>query len=511
MAERKKVQKTNPRQKTRHSAPRHNDANKSAVKSVPKTQSIKQKPTKKTAKYNSSAPERIQMEAKKSTSLGSASEKFNTRSKTERSNSVSHSRKQSASKPVSKSRTENINTNTNRTQLHRVKQNNIGVNLSVILGNRLEVRRKRLITFVIAVAVIGAILSFCISSPTGPFERITNSFAVLGGGKYPASISGTGVKALSQINGKSFVLSNSHLDGYNVKGKEFFSIQHNFSNPVLEVSHERTLIYNRESNGFIISNNSDILFEQNLKYPIYTGDIADNGSVAFATKASGYAAQIQVFDRNMKHKFTWYLVEGLISDVALSNNGKYLAISVLKVKDGSFLSEILCFDISKEEPIFTFEEKSVSVVTVEAVSSNCFAYLSNEELCFVNWKTGAKNEAQHDGLKPAFFRVGAEKTYAVFGEAARSLVVIYDKKGNILQKAELSGLIDDISVTKKYIYVLRSNQILVFDWQSNLVGSIMLEQKPFFISTMKNRVYSVDNLALTGHLFLEKEDTSDNK
>lgn len=499
LAERKKVQQINPRQKPKHGTTRRPKVKPAPTSMAKKAKADRSMPS--VAPQNKrSTTEQIPMRAKepvqkvRETSHTNPSAKHSPRATSQRD----------TGKPTPRqARPQSRTGGTAGSTLRPVKHQHsvTGPNLSIVLGNKLKAQRKRLITYVASLAVVGAVVAFCASSPTGPFERITNSFAVMGGGKYPAAISGTGVRALKQDNGKSMVLTGSHLCAYNTAGKEFLNIQHNFSNPVLEVSHERNLVYNRESTGFLITNNSDILYEENLEFSIYTADIADDGTVAFATKSSGYAAQVQVFARGMKQKFTWYLVDGLVSDVTLSENGKYLAVSVLKVKDGSFTSQVHCFRISKEEPLFTLEQKNTSIVALETVSTNCFAYVSKDTLTFVDWKTGAETKASQEGRAPAFFRVGAAGTFGVFGEAAQSLIVFYDRKGRAVKQMEYRGLIDDIAVSKEYIYILRGNQIVVLDWQGMELGTVPLDQKPFYIAAMKKNVYSVDNLALTGHRY----------
>lgn len=379
------------------------------------------------------------------------------------------------------------------------KPKKIGPNLSVVLGNKLKAQRKKMVYYLVSLAVVGSLIAFCASSPTGPIERITNSFAVIGGSSNPASLSGTGVKALKTANNRLFVVSDTHFDAFSASGKQFLSYQHNFSNPVLEVSHERTLVYNRESTGFVIANNSDKIFEQNLEYAIFCADIADCGSVAFATKASGYSAQVQVFARGMKQKFTWYLVDGLISDVALSDNGKYLAVSVLNVSGGVFTSVIYCFKTNSEIPLFTIERSGESVVSLETVSRNCFAYVSEDKISFINWKNGAITTADADNLSPSFLKTHSNGVLGVFSEAARSKIIGFNKKGIKKFEFEYNGLIDDIAFSKNKIYIMRSNQVFQLDIEGNELKTNSLNLKPHFITAVKDKVYCVDNLQITSY------------
>lgn len=366
---------------------------------------------------------------------------------------------------------------------------------SVVLGNREEVRRKRLITTAITLVVVLSVLIFCLTSPTGPIERITNTFALVGGGSYPADLSGSETLFFKNYNDKAFVLSNSHLMGFNSSGKEFINFQHNFSNPVLETSFERVLIYNRESNGFIVANNSNIIFEESLPSSIYCGTIGKNGSMAFATSTQSYAAQLLVFNKSMKQYYSWYLADGLITDIALSNDGDYVALSVLKVKNGIFASEIYCLDTDEETPIFVKEIKDESVIELEVLSSGEFMYISNESTGLVDFDSGeiiligAKNQS------PTHFKSTGDGALAVYSEAARSQVYLFGTDGEAEIFFDYNGIIEDITYYDETFFVLSGNQISVLDSLGKSINTITLNQKPSFIVALDDGgVLATDNL-----------------
>lgn len=383
----------------------------------------------------------------------------------------------------------------NRTRPARRPMPSAGELFSVVLGTKQEVRRKRLITSVIAFVVILSVLVFCLTSPTGPIERITNSFALIGGGDFPANISGSETLAFKNYNEKSFLLSNSHLMGYNSSGKEFINFQHDFSNPVLETSDERILIYNRESNGFIVANNSNILFEESLPSSIYCATIGKNGSMAFVTATTSYAAQILVFSSSMKQYYSWYLADGLITDIALSNNGDYVAVSVLKVKNGIFASEIYCLDTDEENPIFVKEIKDESVVELEVISSGEFMYISNESTAIVDWDSGEILKVGDQNLSPSYFKATGDGALAVYSEAALSQVYLFDSWGDTDTSFEYNGIIEDITFFDETFFILSGNQISVLDILGKQTAVITLTQKPSFIIGVDEKgVLASDNL-----------------
>ena len=359
---------------------------------------------------------------------------------------------------------------------------------SVIRGNKGEVEKKKLISICVSLVLILSVLIFFLTSPTGPVERITNAFEIMGGGNFPATLTGTKLLSFNTVDNKAFALTNSHLCGYTFSGKNFIQLQHGFSNPVLDLSKERALVYNRESNKILIANNSGLVFEQNLEKPVYCADISYNGSVAFACESASYSAQVLVFDKNMKQYYTWYLADGLISDIALSNNGKYVAVAVLKVKNGAFYSQIYCLDTDEKDPIYTKELADETVFKIESTSGSDFVYSSNKKVSFVKWKTGEIINTNGFGA-PTYFNKVSKYYLALYGEANHSDIVLYNSSGEIKHQFEHNGIIDDISVFDDTVYILSSNKITCFDFKKTTEKTITLDNNV-------NNVLGVDGGAL---------------
>lgn len=492
MAERKKIQKVNVKGSVKNNPPRR------GVKAGEhSSREITSKPRKKDDLDKTAQTNHITM-------MPQVNNNIDRQNKSQKSSlPKSHRREFSAKSEASTAGRPRQNKQTAKRKSSVTRPIDFGTNfeksLTVILGKKTETRRKRLITSLIAFVIITTIIIFCSTSPTGPIERITNSFTVMGGGKFPVSISGNDVLTLKTENDKSFLLTDSHLCGYNSSGKEFVNYQHNFSNPVLKTSVARTLVYNRESTGFIIANHTNVLFEQNLDNAIFCGDISYNGSVAFVTDSQSYAAQILVFNKGMKQYFSWYLADGLVSDITLSNDGDKLAVAVLKVKNGEFCTVIYCLDTDKDQPVFEKELLGESIAKLETVSSKKFAYISNKGSAFIDWKSGAVTDDSPKVGAPSFMNTLNNGLLVTYGETANSQIVFYKPSGLKRFQLEYNGLIDCITSNDKYVYILSGNQIYVLNSEGEQVNLISLNQKPKFISGIKGGVLAVDNLTITKH------------
>lgn len=373
------------------------------------------------------------------------------------------------------------------------KRKTTGPNLNIILGRKKENRQKRLLTYAIVFPIVLALICFVLLTPTGPIEAVTNTLATIGGGEYPKAVVGSKVCSLKTEDNRAFLLTNTHISAYTAGGKCMFEYQHDFNSPVLKTSSTRSLVYNREGTEFIVFNNSNSIYEKELENTIYCGDISESGNVVFATESERYSAQIEVFSKGMKSKFTWYAVDGLISDVAISNNGKKIAVAVLKVENGAFSSEIKCFDIKSEEPMYTIKVPGDPVLSVQNVSTGYFAYTTEEGVSFVKWKNGLETRAEEPGLSPSFFKIQGGNTVVVFGKNTSVTVNVYSSNGTKKHSFSFNSLVDDVTVCYNKVYILKSNKIYIMDLDGNLLEYKSCEQTLSGISAAKNGVFAMDN------------------
>lgn len=372
-----------------------------------------------------------------------------------------------------------------------------GSGLSVVTGRKAAIKRKTVSFYSIIAIIIISVIVFSAATPTGPFEYIGNRFKTIGTGKFPSSVVGSETVSLQSSKNNAFLLSDSHLCGYNSKGKKFFEYQHNFSSPILKTSSERCLIFNRESTDYVVLNNSGKIYNKKLDNMIYSADISDSGAVAFATKATGYSAEVKVLNKRMKQKFSWFLADGLVSDVALSENGKNVAVSVIKVENGIYKSTVLCFNIKSVNPLFKIECENECVMSLESVSDKCFAYTTEHDAVFINWKNGTKITSSDGKLPLSFFKKCSSGAVAVFGKNTSSVVNVYRKNGNLIKTFNYDGLIDDISTNGENVYLLKNNKISVYSIKKEESRSFLTSRTSEFLTALKNEVVFADNSELS--------------
>ncbi len=333
--------------------------------------------------------------------------------------------------------------------------------LGLIRGRRKQVRTKRLVLCCTALVVAVLLGVYTLLSPTGPLEHTVNFFAALGGGKFPLTISGTELKAQTAQGGRVFVLTDSHILGVNAGGRAFLEQQHGFSNPAMKTSAERVLVYNRESTGYAVLNNSKELYRGDLKNIIYKGDICSKGLVAFVTSCDGYAAAVSVYTKSLKLKFTWYLTDGFISDIALSNNGKYIAVAAVNVQNGAYSSKVHCFSLKSETPLYTADFPETAVLSLQKVSGSLFAAVTQNNLTFLTFGENSQKSGTDQSATVSFVKSSpsGKRLAAVCGNPGAMTVYLYDAKGNTLNRFNFNDAMTDLAVTDRYLYILNNDTI----------------------------------------------------
>ncbi len=385
-------------------------------------------------------------------------------------------------------------TETPKKTAHRKTENG----MRVILGTKFLKQKKRIITFSIVLVLLVAVVIFSALTPTGPFEYFKNKLLSLGNGSYPASISGNELINANSADSLTYTLTDTHAEIYNKSGKQLFSRQHEFNSPSLSVSSQRALIYDRGGKQLYIYNHSDVVHDIKVKNDIYCAAIGRNGAFAVATKSTGYASQVTVYNKNAKTKFIWYSSDELINAVALSNNGRRIAVSTVNVVGGQYKSKVYVFKFSNPNPLFTLEYDDV-VYSLETVSSSRFVVVTNSSVDYVKWNKGDKLQIENKYSLNVFrHRVGSVCA-VVTGNNSSNNILVLNKRGKQLSKFDFDGPVSDITVYNKTIFVLSDCYLFAFDFEGKQLS-------PMENLSSYHRVFALDKKSVValGNFGLDK-------
>ena len=150
----------------------------------------------------------------------------------------------------------------------------------VVSGTRRRNRRRRIVFYCITVAVLATLLVAHLLLPTGLLEGIQNGYSVLGSGEMPLTFYSANPTDFQKFGNVSCILNDTFFEIYNEKGKLIQAVSHGLSNPQLEVSEARFLLFDRDRYTIKIFKYATELHTHEFKHTVISADIGRNGTIA---------------------------------------------------------------------------------------------------------------------------------------------------------------------------------------------------------------------------------------
>ena len=334
-------------------------------------------------------------------------------------------------------------------------------NMKVVKGRKLEQRKKALISAIIISCVLIFLLVFQLIFPAGLFESVTNSISVFGSGSYPIELESTEtINALSR-GSYYYVLTNSHISAYTNAGKELFSYSHGFEKPIIKTSSTRALVFNQGGVSALIFNNNGLKETLTTENEILCGGISDSGTYALATISDEYASAVSVYNKQNKLIYEWFSAENTVNNVAISPNGKKIAVSAFSSSVGKYVSTLSVLNYKSATPEFYEKLEGTLVYNIDTFSSNYFAMVSTNKIKFFKWSNLKSVEHAND-YNLSFYKSGKGGSVAVFNresDKTDNKIEIYSKSGQKKAEFNFKGIISDIQLFGNHIYCMSETDI----------------------------------------------------
>lgn len=344
--------------------------------------------------------------------------------------------------------------------------------IRVIRGNRNKIIKKRWYVTLTAVSLTAVIILISILTPTGIFESITNiATSVKIGNGYEINLSGGTVNKVIPKNNHYFVLSSTDYKCFNNNGKEIFSYQHGFENPMVVNGSARTLLFDLSGTKFNIYNLNRIVYSGSTQKEILTADIARNGNFAVATLSDSYTSQVTVYNKKGTPIYEWYCSELIINNIALSSNGKKLAVSAISASGGKFVSKLYILEFNSATPVTMFEYNEL-LLNIEKVGNSGFACIFEKSCAFFNWQSLKNNNysSEEEILFSQSYNSSLMLITGRSGDKRLNYVKIFNKNGIITNEFVFDGVLDSVTLKGNYISFLSENNLFLYYLKGQLIS-----------------------------------------
>lgn len=296
----------------------------------------------------------------------------------------------------------------------------------------------------VAVSVIAAIIiiSFILSlfSTVGGTKNVDISFNT--GHEYSASSMGD----------KVLIYNNSSVKAIKPDGRVEWEINEVLSNPLMEVGGDYVLLSDLAGNHYAVSyKKGKKVQEFKIENDIISAKITKTGYVAFATDTDGYKGRVTVFNKRGKEIYVWNSGSGYISDIEISDNGRYLVVAQLVTDAEEAETRLQFIDTRRGEVVASAERAGEVSINMNFVSSNRLILVTDNHIVGYNTKGKEKFSISLVGKNPSLYSIDTDDTIGVvtLDKHGNSVLELYSVSGRLRGSYTASGDIRAISISDK--------------------------------------------------------------
>ena len=345
--------------------------------------------------------------------------------------------------------------------------------MKVVKGRKLE-NKRRFKAFAVAVsAILIVVLLFQIILPAGIIEGISSAIALVGTGSYPIELGGTETVNTVSRGSYYYVLSNTDIVAFNNSGKSLFSFTHGYENPVLKVSATRAMVFEQGGNEALIFDLKGLKTTAKTEKSIITGAVSDSGRYALVTLSDKYASAVTVYDKKDNAVYEWYSAENTVNNVAVSPNGKKIAVSSFNANSGQFNTTLSVLNFKSADPEFSETFNNLLIYNIDSSFKSGFTVITENNIKFIKWHK-YKQETYKNDYSASVFRTGPNGCVAVFNresDKTDNRIAVFSKSGKLTAEFNYKGIVSDIAVRGNHIYCMSDTEIFLLDKSGKVLRS----------------------------------------
>ena len=314
-------------------------------------------------------------------------------------------------------------------------------------------------------------------------EKVKAYFMNMGSGDgFPYELDAKSVKDIKTGNNGLFMLYDDKTMYLNSTAKEIMPQKHSYINPGVKTNGTRAIVYDLDSGNFRIQSGSEIKKEYSLKTRIMAAAIGKSGNYAVGTYGTDVQSVLTVYDSSDERIYVWNFKSERISDIALSDNGKFAAVSTLYSNAGKISSKLYVFSFSSREFVSCFDYPSTVLIKVNYVKGeNIVATGDNIRSYITGGKTRKEDIPFGSDLLHNYASAenGASAVIlSKYGSASLSELALYNKSNKEKFKVTFDKEIRWVDTDGKYTAVLFENEVRTYNKRGKQVGSIGFAGEP---------------------------------
>lgn len=261
----------------------------------------------------------------------------------------------------------------------------------------------------------------------------------------------------------------------------------------------RAIIYENSKNSVILTGKTEKLTQISLQEEILTAVLGKSGAFAVAVKDEEACSKVMVYDRTADDVFGWRFANERISDMALSSDGKRLAVTVCSAKNAVVYSRLVVFDVAKKEKIEDLKFDGCMLLRVCYTSRGRLVAVGDSQYIIYNKKFQRVDglEYSENTLASVSFDDNGNTVLAFTQSGSSQLSVIrHNASGKKTFSVVLDGSDAKLYADGSKTAVICGKKVSVLNSSGETVDEITLESLPDSAAYSSGDIFTVETGAV---------------
>ena len=328
-----------------------------------------------------------------------------------------------------------------------------------------------LLFFLTLAAVLGIVLVAAYRDGTG-FDVLRRYFSYSreektsgnAGYDYDASAS----NRFAALGDTLVVLSNTSLRLLGQGGEEVWSANVQMESPALSTGGGRAVAYDVGGRELYVLDAEGLVSELRAEEeePFIAASLNEKGWLAVTAEKQNYKACVSVYNAKMEKVFDFNSSRRFVSDACVTDDCAYLAAVTLGQEDGTFVSNIVLYDLTQTEPVANYSVRD-GLVTSITQQSGKLVTVSDNKLTIADTAGQITGEYSYGGAYLREYDCGGDG-YTVLllnryqsGSVGRLVTVGTD--GEELASLDVHEEVLSVSTAGRYVAVLYTDSLVVYN------------------------------------------------
>lgn len=312
---------------------------------------------------------------------------------------------------------------------------------------------------------------------------------------FPVSFGGDQIEKAVGVNSCVFVLTHDAVSCVSVTGKIAFSHTLGYSEPAIGCSDSYAIVYDRQGSRFSVLNTGGLCYEGETDESgkILTATVSNDGKALVASRRSGSASALAVYDKKGNSVFAWACAKEHILSTAITKNGKNFACAAIGSSGGELYTKCYVFSLGEKKLIAeqTFESTAPTDCVIE--DSKIHLICTDKVILFDYTEAEIKPitaDFSSAVLSRACDRNGntavLTKKVDSFGDKQVSYFNSYNKQVfSVTVPQEVYGIAADSS----YVYLLTASELLYVNLKGETVKTVEINSASDGLVVSSRRCY----------------------